>query len=84
MKKNISYTGFAFHSKNTQNNFRVKYLKKYKGPTNKFKKVHKCFRNFLISEKTWLDNKIKMGEIKGIRYKGVFCQTHSLAQNKLA
>ena len=72
-EKNISYTGFTFHSKNTQINFRVKYLKKYKGPTNKFKKFHKCFWNFLISEKAWLDNKIKRDEIKGIRYKGVFC-----------
>jgi hypothetical protein len=75
-EKNISYTGFAFHSKNTQINFRVKYLKKYKGPANKFKNVHKYFWNFLISKKTWLDNKIKRGGIKRIKHKGVFCQTH--------
>jgi hypothetical protein len=53
-EKNISYTGFAFHSKNSQIKYTVKYLKKYKGPINKFKKLHEFSWNFLISRKACL------------------------------
>ena len=42
-EKNVSNTRFVFHSKNPQINYTVKYLKKYEGLTNKFKKIHKFF-----------------------------------------
>ena len=42
-EKNVSNTRFVFHSKNLQINYIVKYLKKYEGLTNKFKKIHKFF-----------------------------------------
>jgi hypothetical protein len=38
-KKNVLYTGFVFHIKNSQINYTVKYLKKHKRSINKFKKV---------------------------------------------
>jgi len=76
--KKVSYTRFAFHNKNSQINYTVKYIKKNmkdlqinsKGPTN----IFEIF--WYYKEAHWLDIKIKKGENKGVKHKGVFCKTH--------
>jgi hypothetical protein len=70
----LSYTRFAFHSKNSQINYTVKYLKKYEGPTNKFKKNYEFFLKFSDIIKGLISPTIKTNrnKINGIDIKMYF------------
>jgi hypothetical protein len=50
--KKYRISNLHFTVKNLQINYIVKYLKKYEGHTNKFKKVHEFFSKFFDTQKT--------------------------------